>query len=78
MIFFLALLPTVIDLETMSLTLYFEITAAIVVILSAVLAAYSLAAARARRLIRSPRALSWLNRASGTVMGGAAIAVATR
>src|SRR5690606_20915302 len=78
MIFFLALLPTVIDLGNMSMGLYLQIALAIVLILSAVLSSYSIAAMRARRLFRSPRALRWLNRASGAVMSGAAVAVATR
>jgi len=78
MIFFLALLPTVIDLSTLSVSAFFEIGAAMAVILSAVLGGYAMAAQRARRLFRSPPALRWLNRGTGTVMAGAAVAVATR
>jgi threonine/homoserine/homoserine lactone efflux protein len=47
-------------------------------ILCAVLLAYAIAALRARRLFRSSRALRWLNRSTGTVLAGAAIAVAAR
>ena len=78
MIFFLALLPTVIDLSTLSVSAFLEIGAAMAVILSAVLGTYAAAAQRARRLFRSPPALRWLNRGTGTVMAGAATAVATR
>jgi threonine/homoserine/homoserine lactone efflux protein len=78
MIFFLALLPTVIDLSTLSVSAFLEIGAAMAVILSAVLGTYAAAAQRARRLFRSPPALRWLNRGTGTVMAGAAAAVATR
>jgi len=57
---------------------FFEIGAAMAVILSAVLGGYAMAAQRARRLFRIPPALRWLNRGTGTVMAGAAVAVATR
>ena len=77
-VFFLALLPTVVRLDTLSLAGFAEIAAMIVVILSAVLASYAAAAARARRLFTSPRAVRRLNRGTGVVMAGAAAAVATR
>ena len=51
---------------------------AICLILSGVLSGYSLAALRARRFFRSTRAVRWLNRGTGTVLAGAAVAVATR
>jgi threonine/homoserine/homoserine lactone efflux protein len=77
-IFYLALLPTVLDLTNMTVMAFLEVAAAICVILSAVLTAYSIAAFRARRLFKSRRAVRWLNRSTGTVMAGAAVAVATR
>ncbi len=77
-IFFLALLPTVVDLTSMTAPAFLEIAGAICVILTSVLTAYSMAALRARKLFRSSRAIRWLNRGTGTVMAGAAIAVATR
>ncbi len=78
MIFFLALLPTVLDLTKMSLAAFMEVAAAICLILTTVLSIYAGAAMRARRLFKSVRAVRWLNRGTGTVMAGAAIAVATR
>jgi len=78
MIFFLSLLPTVIDLTKMNLSVFLQVAAAICIILSSVLTAYAIAAMRARRLFRSSRAVRWLNRGTGTVMAGAAVAVATR
>jgi len=78
MIFFLALLPTVVDLRAVGVTEYLQIAAAMCVILSSVLSAYALAAMRARRLFKSMRAMRWLNRGTGTVMAGAAVTVATR
>jgi threonine/homoserine/homoserine lactone efflux protein len=77
-IFYLALLPTVIDLPNMTVRAFLEVAGAICVILSVVLATYSIVAFRARRLFKSRRAVRWLNRGTGTVMAGAAVAVATR
>jgi hypothetical protein len=42
------------------------------------LAYRALAAARARRLLRSPRAMRVANRISATTMGGAAVAIAAK
>lgn len=78
MIFFLALLPTVVNLENLTPRGYIEIGAAIAVILPTILGAYVLAAARARIWLRSPRAIQLLNRSSGSLMAAAAVAVATR
>jgi threonine/homoserine/homoserine lactone efflux protein len=77
-IFFLALLPTVVDLQNLKLTGYLEIAAVILVVLPTVLGAYAVAAARARQLFKSSRALKIMNRGTGAAMAGAAIAVATR
>ena len=77
-LFFLALLPSVVDLDNLTPLGLAEIGATIVVVLSAVLTAYVLAAARARRIITSSRARRAINRGAGTVMAGAAVAIATR
>jgi threonine/homoserine/homoserine lactone efflux protein len=77
-VFFLALLPTVIDLAHLSVTGFVEIALLMVVILSLVLTAYALAAAGARRLFTSPRSIRVINRGTGTVMAGAAVAIAAR
>jgi threonine/homoserine/homoserine lactone efflux protein len=78
MVFYLALLPTVIDLQGMTLSAFARIALAITLILSAVLTTYAVAAARARRIFRNERAIKWLNRTSGTVMAGAAVGVAAQ
>jgi threonine/homoserine/homoserine lactone efflux protein len=78
MIFFIALLPTVVPLENLRLDGYLEIAAAIALIMPSVLGAYVLAAARARVWFRSPRANKIVNRSSGTLMAAAAVAVAVR
>jgi len=77
-VFFLALLPSVVDLGALTVAGFVELAALIAVILAAVLAGYGLAAARARRLFATTRAMRRLNRGAGVVMAGVAIAVATR
>lgn len=76
MVFFLALLPTVVKLETLTMAGFVEIALVISLVLPLVLGVYAYAAARARRLLRSPRAIRLVNRGSATAMAGAAVAVA--
>lgn len=76
MVFFLALLPTVVRLEDLTLVGFLEIAALSALILPLVLGAYVVAAVRARRLLQSPRAVRLVNRGGATVMAGAAVAVA--
>jgi len=78
MLFFLALLPTVVPLETLNALGHLEIAGAILIILPATLGGYVLLAARARVWLRSPRAVKIMNRSSGTLIAAAAVAVATR
>lgn len=77
-VFFLALLPTVVSLDTLDLAGFLEIVVAICIVLPLVLGAYAVAAARARRFFKSPRAIRNLNRGTGVALAGAAVAVATR
>jgi threonine/homoserine/homoserine lactone efflux protein len=76
--FYLALLPNLIDLARVGFAGYLELAGVSVVVLAAVFAAYIAAAARARALFRSPRAMRLFNRAGGAMMAGAAVAVATK
>jgi len=77
-LFFLALLPTVIDLSTMNALAFVEISLAILVVQPVVLFSYVFLAARARQLFTTPAAVRRLNRTSGAAMAGAAAIVATR
>jgi threonine/homoserine/homoserine lactone efflux protein len=77
-VFFLALLPTVVSLDALTLFGFAELAALITVIASTVLAVYAVAAARARRVFTSPRAIRLMNRGSGVAVASAAAAVATR
>ncbi|HMK85417.1 MAG TPA: LysE family translocator [Steroidobacteraceae bacterium] len=78
MLFFLALLPTVVPLETLSAFGHLEIAGAIAIILPVTLGGYVLLAARARAWLKEPRTIKIVNRGSGTLMAAAAVAVATR
>jgi len=77
-VFFLALLPTVVDLDGLTVLGFVELVALILLIVGSVLAAYAMAAARARRLFTSPRAVRLMNRGSAAIMAGTAAAVAAR
>jgi threonine/homoserine/homoserine lactone efflux protein len=77
-VFFLSILPLVIDLEAMTPLAFAEIAMLITLIIGATLLAYAYAADRARRLVASPRALRRINRLTGGVMAGAAAAIAAR
>ena len=76
--FYLALLPNLIDLGHVDLLGYAELAGLCIAVLSLVLGAYALAAARARILFTSPRAVRLFNRTGGALMAGAAIAVASK
>ena len=77
-LFFVALLPAVIDMTQLTPLAYLELTVLIALILGTVLAAYTLAAAQARRAFTSPSAVRVMNRGAGVAMAGAAAAIATR
>jgi threonine/homoserine/homoserine lactone efflux protein len=77
-VFFLALLPTILDLDTLTAVGFAELSAIVAVIVSAVFSADAVAAERARRLFSSPRAVRLLNRGSAMALAGTAAAVATR
>ena len=76
--FYLALLPNLIDLTRVGVVGYVELASTAVVVLTFVSGAYVIAAARARALFRSTRAMRLLNRTGGTMMAGAAVAVAAK
>jgi len=78
MIFFLSIMPLVIDIGALTPLALAELAAVAVVVMTATLAAYALAANRARAVFRSTRAMRALHRAAGGVMAGVAVAVATR
>jgi threonine/homoserine/homoserine lactone efflux protein len=78
MMFFLALLPTVVRLETLTLIGFLQIAAIITVMVPLILGAYAVAAARARQFFTSQRARRRLNRSTSAAMATAAVMVAIR
>ena len=78
MVFFLAVLPTVVELKRLSVGGFLEIVLLISCVLPAVLGAYAVFAARARTRLSRPETVRWVQRGTGAVMAGAAVAIATR
>lgn len=78
MLFYLALLPSVLPLERIGIADYLALLAVQVAIYGGILLGYVVLAARARRAFASSRAMRYVNRLTGAVMAGAAVAVATR
>jgi len=78
MVFYLALLPSLIDLSGITVLGIAELVGVMMLVLIAVDLAWVVAAAQARRWLKSPRAMRIANRVSATAMGGAAIAIATK
>jgi len=70
-VFYLALLPTVLNLSAVGLFEWALLAVVTVLVLFAVLAPYALLAAKARSLMTRPAALKRLNRAAGATIGGA-------
>lgn len=77
-VFYLALLPTVVPLDRITPAGFAELVAAVIVILLLICSGYALLAAGAREFIRSPVALRRLNRFTGGVLALAAGAVLIR
>ena len=78
MMFYLALLPTIIDLASVTLVGWLELTLTMAVVLIAIDVGWVIAAAQARKLLKSRRAMKIANRVGATTMAGAAAAIATR
>jgi threonine/homoserine/homoserine lactone efflux protein len=77
-VFYLALLPTILDLAQVTMLGYAELVLATLAVLGVVFGIYIVLASRARRLFTSRESLRLLNRTTGAVMAGAAAAIAAR
>lgn len=75
-VFYLALLPTVVPLDRMNALAFGELTAIVIVVLLAIGCAYAFLASKARDFFRSPKALGRLNKTAGAMMAAAAAGVA--
>lgn len=77
-LFYLALLPTFLDLDAVSPGGLVATGAVIALVLLIVCGTYAFLASRARRVFQSGKAMRRLNRVSGALMVGAGVFVATR
>ena len=78
MMFYVALLPSIIDLGSVTFFGWTELVATMFVVLVAIDLAWVMMAAKARQFLKSRRAGRLVNRASAGTMAGAAVAIATR
>ncbi|SHO62345.1 Threonine/homoserine/homoserine lactone efflux protein [Pseudoxanthobacter soli DSM 19599] len=78
MVFYLAILPTVIDLTQLDLLRFAEITGVVVLVLPLVSIGYIALTLKARAALSDTRARVLLNRIAGTALAGAAAAIAWR
>ena len=76
MVFYLAVVPTMLDLGRLTFAAWAELTLTMLVVLIAIDLGWALTAARARRLLKNRRTVRVANRTSAAVMAGAAAAIA--
>lgn len=78
MVFYLALLPSLVDLSTITLLGWAQLALTLLVVLMGIDLSWALLAVKARGFLRSPRSVRLANRAGATMMTGAAVGIATR
>ena len=78
MIFYLAILPAIVDLSTVSMNDYIILVALTAAVLLSVLLPYLALASRTRTLLQTPVAVKRISRVAATFLGGAAVAIAMR
>ena len=78
MLFYVALVPTLVDLGSIGLKDYGVLLAATFVVLLIVVVPYIALASRARILLKQPKALQRLNRVAAGILAGTAAYIATR
>ncbi|ALN71155.1 LysE family translocator [Aureimonas sp. AU20] len=72
-VFYLALLPTLVDLQHVGPADYAVLVVLTTLVLFLVMTPYAALAARARHVLRRPSVLARLNRSAALILGGAAI-----
>jgi threonine/homoserine/homoserine lactone efflux protein len=77
-VFFLSLMPLVVDLQSITPLVFAEMAVVIVLVFTPVLAFTLYLADRARRVFTSETALRRINRGTAGIMAGAAVAIAAR
>ncbi|MGV1908609.1 LysE family translocator [Agrobacterium cavarae] len=78
MLFYVALVPTLIDIRGIGLPEYAVLIGLTFTVLMAVLLPYILLASKARALLKRPSALTILNRTAAGILAGTAAMIATR
>ena len=78
MVFYMALLPSIIDMTAVTPVVWVQLVATMLVVLIVIDLSWVLLAAKARGFLRSRRAVQIANRASAGTMAGAAALIATR
>jgi threonine/homoserine/homoserine lactone efflux protein len=74
--FFVALLPTVVDLHNLNAFGYLQLSVASFILIPAIALAYAALASRLRGLLASQRARKAINRTAGTILAAAGVGVA--
>jgi threonine/homoserine/homoserine lactone efflux protein len=77
-VFFLSIMPLVVDLKDMTPLVFVEMAAVIVLVITPVMTTALVLADRARRVFTSERALRRINQGTAGIMAGAAVAIASR
>ena len=78
MLFYVALVPTLIPLEAIGPSDYAALVGITFVVLIAVLIPYILLASQARTLLKKPNSLKALNRSAASILAGTAVYIAAR
>ncbi len=78
MLFYIALVPTLIDIGSIGLREYAILLMATFAVLLTVLVPYMLLASRARQFLKKPRALRILNRVAASILAATAAFIAAR
>lgn len=78
MVFYMAIMPTIVNLKTVTLYDYAVLSVVTVLVLLATLSPYLVLATKARGFLQSPRGLKILSRGAAVFMFGAAAAIAAR
>jgi threonine/homoserine/homoserine lactone efflux protein len=78
MVFYMALLPSIIDMTAVTPAVWVQLVATMLVVLVVIDLSWVLLASKARGFLRSRRAVQLANRASAGTMAGAAALIATR
>lgn len=76
--FYLALVPTLLDITKVTLVSYGQLALVVFVVVSGVITCYVALAAKARSLFNKPSTLKRMNRVAATFLAGAAVGIAAK